>query len=62
LPARPGHYPHESTYHLLIGLLGAKPSITASCYFADPVADIAVHGARDDQSLGAPIGVVSPVL
>ena len=35
-----------------IGLLGAKPSITASCYFADPVADITVLGAPDNQSLG----------
>ena len=39
-------------YHLLIGLLGAKPNITASCYFADPVADITVLGAPDNQSLG----------
>jgi hypothetical protein len=54
-PDRPAclcRYLHASTHHLLIGLLGAKPSITASCYFADPVADIAVLGARDDQSLG----------
>ena len=49
-------YLHESTYHLLIGLLGAKPSITASRYFADPVADITVLGAPDNQSLGDECG------
>ena len=46
-PARLGRYLHESDRPL-----GAKRNITASCYFADPVADIAVLGARDNQSLG----------
>jgi hypothetical protein len=55
-PARLGRYLHESTYHLLIGLLGAKPNITAFCYFADPVADITVLGAPDNQSLGDECG------
>ena len=55
-PARLGRYLHESTYHLLISLLGAKPNITASCYFADPAADITVLGAPDNQSLGDECG------
>ena len=52
-PAAEGRRP---PYHLLIGLLGAKPNITASCYFADPVADITVLGAPDNQSLGDECG------
>jgi hypothetical protein len=52
-PAAEGRRP---PYHLLIGLLGAKPNITASCYFADPVADITVLGAPGNQSLGDECG------
>ena len=43
----------EQTYSSLIGPLGADPSVTAMCVFADPVADIAVIGPPASQELGA---------
>ncbi len=44
------HY-WERTYANLIGPLGKKPTIWVECYFADPVADLAVLGTPDDQEL-----------
>lgn len=41
-----------STYPRLIGPLGADQSVTATCVFADPIADLAVLGPPDDQALG----------
>jgi hypothetical protein len=49
-PPHLARYLEEGTYVRLIGPLGAKPSITAACVFADPVADIAVLGAPDNQA------------
>jgi hypothetical protein len=37
----------------LIGPLGAKASIWTECLFVDPIADIAVLGPPDNQSLSA---------
>jgi len=44
-------YTKERTYSKLLGPLGKKPTIWAECFFADPVADIAVIGSPDNQSL-----------
>ena len=38
-------------YPNLIGPLGHKPNVWAKCLFVDPVADIAVLGSVDNQSL-----------
>lgn len=51
-PPHPFSYTHERVYERLLGPLGkAKPTIWATCLFADPVADIAVLGGPDDQVL-----------
>jgi hypothetical protein len=39
------------TFPDLIGLLAARPSVSAECLFVDPIADIAVLGAPDSQEL-----------
>jgi len=52
-PAHPGSYLEELTYQALLGPLGATPTVWAECLFADPVADIAVLGAPDNQELSA---------
>jgi hypothetical protein len=44
-------YLQDETYPRLMGALGAEPAITASCMFADPIADVAVLGPPDDQDL-----------
>jgi hypothetical protein len=49
-PAHPASYTEERT-EALLAPLGAKPTVWAECLFADPVADIAVLGPPDDQSL-----------
>ena len=41
----------NTTYRALIGPLKKKPSISAECYFVDPVSDIAVLREPDGQSL-----------
>jgi len=43
-------YLHERTYKLL-GPLKSKPAVWAECWFADPIADIAVLGQPDGQEL-----------
>lgn len=43
----------DRTYETLLGPLGADPTVWTECLFADPVADIAVLGAPDDQALSA---------
>jgi len=50
-PARPASHAGERTYADLAGPLGAKPRIWAECVFADPIADLAVLVAPDDQEL-----------
>jgi hypothetical protein len=50
-PAHPWSYLDERTYRALVGPLGSKPTITAECLFADPVADVAVLGPPDSQEL-----------
>jgi hypothetical protein len=50
-PPHLARYLHEETYPRLIGPLGTDPSIAAACVFVDPIADIAVLGAPDDQAL-----------
>jgi hypothetical protein len=42
----------EETYPRLLAPLGAEPAVWARCLFADPIADIAVLGQPDNQSLG----------
>ena len=39
----------ERTYRALLGPLGAKPSVWAECQFVDPIADLAVLSAPDNQ-------------
>ena len=41
------------TYANLLGHLGESPTVWAECLFVDPVADIAVVGKPDSQSLYA---------
>jgi hypothetical protein len=40
---------YEKTYPKLIGPLAKEPTVTATCYFVDPIADIAVLGVPDYQ-------------
>jgi hypothetical protein len=48
LPSLPQPHPGTSgIYPNVLGLLYAKPTVTAQCIFADPVNDIAVLGAPD---------------
>jgi hypothetical protein len=47
----PGSDPQERTYQALLGSLGQEPTVWAECLFADPIGDIAVLGAPDDQKL-----------
>jgi len=44
-------YLHERTYSKLLGPIGGECTVWAECLFADPVADIAVLGAPDNQEL-----------
>lgn len=46
-------FPDERTYRALLGPLEAKPTVSAECLFLDPIADIAVLGAPDEQHLAA---------
>jgi Trypsin-like peptidase domain len=48
-PAHAMAYAWEKTYKLLGSLDGGKANICAECLFVDPVSDIAVLGAPDDQ-------------
>lgn len=41
----------ERTYRALLGPLEGEPTATAACVFANPMADVAVIGPPDDQSL-----------
>jgi hypothetical protein len=50
-PAHLARFLEEEIYPRLIGPLGADLSITAACVFADPVADLAVLGPPDNQTL-----------
>lgn len=43
----------ERTYRRLLGQLGKAPTVWAECRFIDPIADIAVLGAPDNQGLPA---------
>ena len=52
-PAHPASPLEERTYANLLGHLGESPTVWAECLFADPVADIAVLGQPDSQSLYA---------
>ena len=45
------HDSHETNYPNLLGPLGEEPTVWADCFFVDPVADIAVLGSPDNQSL-----------
>jgi hypothetical protein len=51
-PATLGAYTEELTYRSLLGPLGKKPKIWAECLFVDPLSDVAVLGAVDNQKLG----------
>jgi hypothetical protein len=48
-PAHPISYTEERTYPSMLGPLGAEPTVSAECLFADPIADIAVFGTPDSQ-------------
>ena len=50
-PAHPFSYTREKTFDNLLGLLAGEPTVWAECLFVDPIADIAVLGAPDDQAL-----------
>jgi hypothetical protein len=42
---------HEGTYENLLARLGEQPSVWCECVFVDPIADIAVLSAPDNQEL-----------
>jgi hypothetical protein len=44
-------YTHERTYGNVLGPLGEQATVWAECVFVDPVADVAVLGAPDNQIL-----------
>jgi hypothetical protein len=50
-PCHPWRYLEEEVYPKLLGPLGAEPSVWAACLFVDPIADVAVLGQPDTQSL-----------
>jgi hypothetical protein len=50
--AHAASYTAERTYAKLLGELGAEPTVWAELLFADPVADLAVLSAPDNQELG----------
>jgi hypothetical protein len=50
-PCHPAASSKERTYPALLGALGSEPTVAAECLFADPIADIAVLGAPDNQVL-----------
>ncbi|MGP0085825.1 MAG: serine protease [Steroidobacteraceae bacterium] len=50
-PAHPASYLEERTYKALLAPLGAEPTVSAECLFADPIADVAVLGSPDNQVL-----------
>jgi hypothetical protein len=50
-PCHGASYLEERTYKNLLAPLGSKPAVWAECLFADPIADIAVLGAPDNQEL-----------
>jgi hypothetical protein len=50
-PCHGASYIEERVYADFLGPLGEKPGVWAECFFADPIADIAVLGSPDNQSL-----------
>jgi hypothetical protein len=50
-PPHPWRSPKEATYRRLLGPLGGRRTVWAECIFVDPVADIAVLGQPDNQTL-----------
>jgi hypothetical protein len=50
-PAHGMSYTEERTYVNFLAPLGQEPTVWAECLFADPVADIAVLGEPDNQTL-----------
>jgi hypothetical protein len=53
-PAHPAAFTEERTYKALLGPLGSAPKVWAECLFVDPIADLAVLGCPDDQTLPGP--------
>ena len=51
--AHPASHIGERTYRPIIGPLGGQPTVSAECYFVDPIADLAVLGSPYDQALCA---------
>lgn len=53
-PAHPASYEEERTYPKLLSPLGAaRRTVSASCYFVDPIADVAVLCCPDSQVVPA---------
>jgi hypothetical protein len=50
-PCHPHSYLEERVYANLLGPLGGERSVWAECLFVDPVADIAMISAPDNQEL-----------
>ena len=48
-PSHGASHTEERTYGKLLGKLGAEPTVSAECLFADPVADLAVLCMPDNQ-------------
>jgi hypothetical protein len=52
-PAHRASYVEERTYRALLGGIDEQPMVWCECLFADPVADLAVLSAPDNQALSA---------
>jgi len=50
-PAHPFSFSEERTYGALVGPRESEPTVMAECLFVDPIADVAVLGEPDNQSV-----------
>jgi hypothetical protein len=50
-PCHGASYTSEKTYQNLLGRIGKEPNVWTECLFVDPIADIALLGEPDSQSL-----------
>jgi hypothetical protein len=61
-PPHDASHADERTYARLVGALGEEPAVWAECVFVDPVADLAVLAAPDDQVLWEEAGTYATLV